>query len=118
MREKKRWENEELLQIGRRQAHTDFRRNSKSTEYISLDGKWRFLYLKAPEYSPEGFEKVQYADEGWDTIEVPSCWQLKGYGNMHYTDVWYLFPINPPFVPSENPTGIYRRNVEMPDTWE
>lgn len=118
MREKKRWENEELLQIGRREAHTDFRRNSKSTEYISLDGKWRFLYLKAPEYSPEGFEKVQYADEGWDTIEVPSCWQLKGYGNMHYTDVWYLFPINPPFVPSENPTGIYRRNVEMPDTWE
>lgn len=117
MREKKRWENEELFQIGRRETHTDFRSHSKSTERISLDGDWKFLYLKAPEYSPEEFEKVSFADDGWDTIEVPSCWQLKGYGNMHYTDVWYLFPINPPFVPSENPTGIYRRNIELPEDW-
>ena len=36
---------------------------------------------------------------------------------MHYTDVWYLFPINPPFVPSENPTGIYRRTIEIPTDW-
>lgn len=118
MREKKRWENEELLQIGRRDTHTDFRNDSKSTYRISLDGDWKFLYLKAPEYSPEGFEKVVFADESWDTIEVPSCWQLKGYGNMHYTDVWYLFPINPPFVPSENPTGIYRRKIEIPKEWD
>lgn len=119
MRKKKRWENEELLHIGRRDAHTDFRRHSKSTYSMSLNGEWKFLYLKAPEYSPEGFEKAVFEEEkSWDTIEVPSCWQMKGYGNMHYTDVWYLFPINPPFVPSENPTGIYRRNIEIADQWE
>ena len=43
---------------------------------------------------------------------------MKGYGKMHYTDLWYLFPINPPFVPSENPTGIYRRKVTIPGEWE
>ena len=117
MREKKRWENEELLQIGRRDAHTDFRTYSNTTEWISLDGEWKFLYLKAPEYSPKGFEAEVFEDGHWDTITVPSCWQLKGYGNMHYTDVWYLFPINPPFVPSENPTGIYRRTIEIPTGW-
>lgn len=116
-REKKRWENEELLHIGRREAHTDFRKSIASA-CISLNGDWKFEYLKAPEYSPEGFCEVRYDDGSWDTIEVPSCWQLKGYGQLHYTDVWYLFPINPPFVPSENPTGIYRRNVEIPEEWE
>lgn len=117
MRKKKRWENEELLQIGRRDTHTDFRTHSKTTERISLDGEWKFLYMKSPEYSPEGFEGAEFSDAHWDSITVPSCWQLKGYGNMHYTDVWYLFPINPPFVPSENPTGIYRRTIEMPAEW-
>ena len=40
---------------------------------------------------------------------------MHGYGKMHYTDVWYLFPVNPPFVPSENPTGIYRRFFMLQD---
>lgn len=117
-RKKKRWENEELQQIGRRASHTDFQRPQDEEYRLSLNGDWRFLYLQAPEYSPNGFEKEDYSDESWDKISVPSCWQLKGYGKMHYTDVWYLFPINPPFVPSENPTGIYRRTVTLPQTWD
>ncbi|MGN1166895.1 MAG: glycoside hydrolase family 2 TIM barrel-domain containing protein [Lachnospiraceae bacterium] len=117
-REKKRWENEELLHIGRRPPHTDFRRNNQDCYQMSLNGNWKFLYLKAPEYSPEGFSDVGYCDGEWDDMEVPSCWELKGYGQMHYTDVWYLFPIHPPFVPSENPSGIYRRTVEVPDEWQ
>lgn len=116
-REKKRWENEELLHLNRRESHTDFRSSEDASHRISLNGDWKFLYLEAPEYSPEGFSGESYPDSQWDTIEVPSCWQLKGYGQMHYTDVWYLFPINPPFVPSNNPTGIYRRTVEVPDEW-
>ena len=114
---KKRWENEELLHIGRRAPHTDFRRSAGEELRVSLNGDWQFLYIRAPEYSPEGFSDVDFADSGWDTLEVPSCWEMKGYGKMHYTDVWYLFPINPPFVPSENPTGIYRRMVSVPDDW-
>lgn len=117
-RVKKRWEDEQLLHIGRRAPHTDFNRNSRHEGHISLNGNWQFLYLKAPEYSPEGFFDVGFGDSEWDVLEVPSCWEMKGYGQMHYTDVWYLFPVNPPFVPSENPTGIYRKTVTVPEDWD
>lgn len=114
---KKRWEDEELLHINRRKPHTDFRRRNQEEYRISLNGNWKFCYLEAPEYSPEGFWDADFCDEGWDEITVPSCWELQGYGGMHYTDVWYLFPINPPFVPSENPTGIYRRKINVSEQW-
>lgn len=116
-RGKKRWENEELLHINRRFTHTDFKRKNQENYRVSLNGDWRFLYLKAPEYSPEGFYDMDFCDNSWDMIEVPSCWELKGYGQMHYTDVWYLFPVNPPYVPSENPTGIYRKRLNIPAEW-
>ena len=54
-REKKRWENEELLHINRRETHTDFKRPEEQSYVVSLNGNWKFLYLGAPEYSPEGF---------------------------------------------------------------
>lgn len=117
-RAKKRWENEELLQIGRRAAHTDFKRYGKYSEKLSLNGEWKFLFLDAPEYSPEHFEKREFSDDTWDSIKVPGCWELNGYGRLHYTDVWYLFPINPPFVPSDNPTGIYRRKFLVKEEWK
>ncbi len=112
-RVKKRWEDESLLHIGRMQAHTDYVREDSCSTRISLNGQWKFRYLRAPACTPAGFEQQSYDDSAWDTLEVPSCWQMKGYGDMHYTDVWYLFPINPPFVPSENPTGLYRTMVNL-----
>lgn len=113
-REKKRWENQLLECIGRREARTAFYKDSSSR--ISLNGDWKFLYLEAPELSPEGFME-RGNKEGWDTIDVPSVWQLRGYDNMHYTDVLYPFPINPPFVPTENPTGIYSKTVTLDADW-
>lgn len=113
-RMKKRWEDEALLGIGRREAHTAFYQNS--SESMSLNGNWKFLYLEAPELSPEGFE-TEKAGKGWEEIRVPSVWQLQGYDKMHYTDVWYLFPLNPPFVPTKNPTGIYKRKVHLDKKW-
>ena len=59
-RERKQWENEEILQIGRRDAHTDFKRHDNFSEKLSLNGEWKFLFLKAPEYSPEHFEEKNY----------------------------------------------------------
>ena len=116
-RVKKHWEEEQLLHIGRCAPQTDYVRASGNECRISLNGSWQFRYIRAPEYSPEGFFDADFPDRGWDTLTVPSCWEMKGYGKMHYTDVWYLFPINPPFVPSENPTGIYRRTVTLPEGW-
>lgn len=101
----KRWERPELLHIGRRESHSLLKRERKSQ---SLNGIWKFLFADAPELSPEGFYEDDFDDSGWDNIPVPSCWQMQGFGSMHYTDVLYPFPINPPFVPSKNPTGLYR----------
>lgn len=117
-RQKKRWEDETLLHIGRREAQPRLMRSGMQPTDISLNGTWDFLYLRAPEFSPEGFFEKNFTTKKWNTIPVPSCWQMQGYGQMHYTDVWYLFSVNPPFVPSENPTGIYRRSFTVPDTWQ
>ena len=111
---KKRWEDQELSGIGRREARTSFYKDTFAKS--SLNGDWKFLYLDAPELSPEGFMNKD-AGNDWDTIDVPSVWQLRGYDNMHYTDVLYLFPVNPPFVPTENPTGIYKRTFELTEDW-
>ena len=110
---KKRWENEELIMIGRKEAVADFHHKAEHEKVLSLNGEWNFLYLKAPEYSPENFYEEDFEDREWKKIPVPSCWQFYGYGQKHYTDVWYLFPINPPFVPSDNPSGIYRRSFHL-----
>lgn len=111
----KRWENHQITGIGRREARTAFYKDSASR--ISLNGEWKFKYLDAPELSPEGFYEKETDDSCWDTIRVPSVWQLQGYDHMHYTDVLYLFPINPPFVPTKNPTGIYRRDFVLDAEW-
>lgn len=86
---------------------------------LSLNGPWRFrLSPTVPvtaDFAAEGFD-----DGGWDSIPVPSHWVLQGdgaYGQPIYTNVQYPFPIDPPHVPDENPTGDYRRNFEMPADW-
>lgn len=120
IRQKKRWEDEELIMIGREDARADFTHGPEFSKTLSLNGEWKFKFLDAPEYSPDDFFEPNFDDKLWDTIQVPSCWQRKGYGNNHYTDVWYLFPINPPFVPSKNPTGIYRKffNIDLKNSKE
>ena len=79
-RERKQWENEEILQIGRREAHTDFKRHDNFSEKLSLNGEWKFLFLKAPEYSPEHFEEKNYADESWDEIKDTENFTIQMYG--------------------------------------
>lgn len=126
-RQKKRWEDITLTHINKLSGHAAFNRypsfeaaqkqDLKERAAISLNGSWDFLFLEAPEYAPADFFQPQSDTGEWDTITVPSCWQLQGYGKMHYTDVLYLFPINPPYVPSKNPTGIYRRTFTLKEEW-
>lgn len=71
-RERKRWEDIAVEQIGRREARTAFYRDSAPK--MTLNGVWNFLYLEAPELSPEGFMNKEISKEGWDQIDVPSVW--------------------------------------------
>lgn len=123
MRKLKKWENNKIDSINRMEPRANYKsfidrskaENKQDTGryFESLNGEWDFLFLEAPEYSPEDFYKTSYKTSDWDKIQVPGNWQRQGYGEMHYSDLWYNFPIIPPFVPTENPTGIYRRTVNI-----
>ena len=84
---------------------------------VSLNGRWRFHLAPAPERAPDGFWSPEFDDAGWGDLPVPGCWQMHGHGRPHYTNVVYPFPIDPPRVPSENPTGCYRRSFWLPEEW-
>lgn len=74
--------------------------------YTLLNGEWDFAYFKRDVDVPDFIED-------WDKIEVPSCWQLKGYENPNYTNVNYPYPVDPPYVPDDNPCGVYRREFSI-----
>ena len=57
-------------------------------------------------------------DADWATLPVPGCWQLHGYGTPNYTNTNYPFPVDPPYVPTENPVGIYRTSFSIPADWD
>jgi beta-galactosidase/evolved beta-galactosidase subunit alpha len=90
---------------------------SLSSRVMSLNGLWKFNYAASPAEAPGHFEADSFDVSGWDDLAVPSCWQMHGYGRPHYTNVIYPWPIDPPFVPSENPTGSYRRSFTIPPDW-
>ena len=83
-----------------------------------LNGRWKFKYTETVLEAPEGFEDTGYSDKGWETIPVPSNWQFHGYGKPHYTNTNYIIPMDSPHVPSENPTGCYRREFEINKDWD
>jgi beta-galactosidase len=84
---------------------------------LSLNGQWRFDLAATVEEAPAGFAEPGFADGGWAHLPVPAHWQLHGYGRPAYTNVRYPFPIDPPHVPTENPTGSYRRTIGVPADW-
>ncbi len=72
-----------------------------TSRYELLNGTWQFGFFKNPYLVDKNALDT--------TIEVPSCWQSLGYDYLQYTNVNYPFPAEPPFVPAENPVGVYRR---------
>lgn len=76
-----------------------------SGAYKSLNGKWDFSYYE---------DGKHFTKSG--TIDVPSCWQLCGYGRPYYTNACYPFPVDPPYIPNANPKGVYKRVFDIDDT--
>ena len=124
----KTWENHQIDGINRMPARAHFltfpskekallNNNRYTHAFKNLNGVWKFMFLDAPEYSPEGFFNSDFDVIKMDDITVPGNWQLQGYGKMHYSDLWYNFPINPPYVPTENPTGIYKRTFFVEESY-
>lgn len=92
---------------------------SKTTNYLSLNGIWKFNYSDTPEGVPSEVYKEGFNDKKWDTIRVPSNWEMKGYGDPLFRNVSTPFRPDPPKVPREyNPTGSYRRTFNVPASWK
>ena len=99
-----------------------FRRNCLPTRSyfipgtsLLLNGSWDFHYASTPLEAPEPDAPK---NESWGKITVPGQWQLQGHGKPHYTNVQFPIPVCPPYVPTENPTGTYKRSFYVPTNWD
>ena len=86
-------------------------KKEKSAYYKLLNGRWKFAYFKRDIDVPETIPV-------WDTVTVPSCWQMLGYENPGYTNVNYPYPIDVPYVPDDNPCGVYNRSFCIDSAWD
>ncbi len=82
-----------------------------------LNGEWRFKLVKRPDATPSKFAEPSLADAGWDRIAVPGNWNCQGYDQSIYTNVRMPWDENPPEVPDDNPTGLYRITFKVPAAW-
>lgn len=123
------WENPTVFQINREPARATFLpfadKHSaiadiyeSSPWYASLNGQWQFQWSPTPDQRPKDFYKTDFNVLNWKEIQVPSNWELKGYGIPIYTNINYPFKVNPPYIDhSDNPVGSYRRDFQLEPTW-
>lgn len=138
------WENPHIIGINKEKGHATYipfanademqgdpawRKpwlRTRSSRYMLLNGQWKFRWSKQPENRPESFYKNDYDVSDWNDIEVPSSWEMKGYGTPVYTNITYPFLNNPPFIQPQrgytvtdepNAVGSYRREFDLPADW-
>ena len=124
------WENPAIVGCKREAPHctyipyTDIKtalenNHSLSPFYLSLNGQWKFNWVRKPAHRPINFYKKDYDVSQWCNIEVPGNWELQGFGIPIYTNILYPFDsADPPFIPHDwNPVGSYRRSFTVPENW-
>lgn len=80
-----------------------------SSQYEVLNGDWNFSYLECPQDIPDDISSLKFDTK----IPVPSCWECYGYGQIHYTNINYPFPYDPPYTTTMNPVGVYNRTLSI-----
>lgn len=108
------FESEDLASVGDK---------SLSRRYLSLEGMWRFLFVKDHDKAPQGFFAPGYDDSDWVQFPVPGLFEMNGYGDRIYKNVGYAwntqFSSNPPYIEERNNyTGSYRKEVFIPADWK
>jgi beta-galactosidase len=134
------WENQHVLHINTEPPRATFVPFATVAEalngdftnspfYFSLNGEWKFHWSPKPELRPTDFFKTNFDDSTWTNIDVPSNWEMKGFGTPIYLGSGYPFKIDPPRVTSEpltnwtafaqrDPVGSYRKTFELPKNWD
>ena len=111
------WENQNVIGKNKLPAHSTvysyptiesaLKGDRSKSEMILLDGEWKFNFVDEASKRPIDFWKSDYNAENWDSIDVPSCWEMRGYGTPIYTNATYPFPVKPPYILRDNPVGSY-----------
>src|SRR5690242_10350475 len=101
----------ELASLGRLRPGATLHRSRDRVR--TLDGTWRFRLAARPEDAPAALRRRG----GWNEVDVPGLWTMQGHGRPHYTNVVMPFSEEPPSVPAENETGIYRTTFTVPRGW-
>ena len=128
------WRNAEINAVNRAEMHTSYfayesaeaaQRGdmTQSERYMSLNGTWKFNWVKNADARPTDFFRTDFNDLGWDEMQVPAVWELNGYGDPLYVNIGYAwrsqYPNNPPYAPiEENHVGSYRRELVVPASWK
>ncbi len=143
------WENEKIFAINKEAAHATYVPYASESEMtadkahfdmpwkapvnsrmISLNGVWKFQLVSQPSERPLDFWKEGFDASGWDNIEVPSNWEMKGYDHPIYANVEYPHDNTPPFIRARpgfndggknygiNPVGSYVKEFTVPATWD
>jgi beta-galactosidase len=132
--QKNEWKDPGINQINRAPMHANYFAyeseaaategvKEKSENFLSLNGSWRFFWVKNSDDRPDDFFRPDYNDRGWGTMPVPGIWELNGYGDPLYVNSGYAwsnrFKSHPPEVPVEdNHVGSYRREITVPAEWK
>lgn len=96
---------------------------SASERYLSMEGMWKFCFVKDHQDAPKGFFALKYDDSRWVDFPVPGLFEVNGYGDMIYVNIGYAwkttFRSNPPYIgETNNYTGSYRRTFDLPAGWK
>ncbi len=132
--QKDEWKNPEVNAVNRAQMHTNYfayesdaaaQKGCKesSDNFMTLNGLWKFNWVRNSDARPMDFYRTDFNDRGWDTMKVPAIWELNGYGDPLYVNTGYAwrhqFRNNPPEIPvDENHVGSYRKEIVLPDGWK
>ena len=127
------WRDPNVNQVNREQRHAYFFAfeseelakqgdKTKSSRYLSMEGMWKFNFVKNHQDAPKDFFGLKYDDSKWVDFPVPGLFELNGYGDKIYKNMGYAwgttFKSNPPYIgETNNYTGSYRRTFELPADW-
>lgn len=128
------WKDPEVNSVNRSAMHTNYFAyasadeakagiKENSTNFMTLNGPWKFNWVRHADARPTDFYQTNFNDKGWDDLQVPGVWELNGYGDPIYVNVGYAwrsqFKNNPPQVPTENNhVGSYRKEIILPADWK
>jgi len=88
-----------------------------SSRVLSLNGRWFFYLFDSKDQIPIDIKEKPVELAKPEAVDVPGCWETQGYDRPQYLNILYPFPVDPPYIPRENPTAVYQKKFTVPESW-